>query len=343
MPAEWTIHNALWLAWPHDKISFGSLNEPEGKPDTERLSRVEARYVEIIKAVYRDETVKLLVLDTAMEGRVKDMLRGSGVDNNKINFIITDYADVWIRDYGPSFVKNEKTGEIGAVKWNYYSYGGKFPTLLKDDKVFDNLKAANFLWRPGIFMEGGAIEGNGRGVLVTTEECLLNPNRNPELDRMKIEKILKDHLGVEKIIWLQKGLINDHTDGHVDDLVKFIEPNTIVCAYEDSPSDPNFEILEKNFEILKNSTDQNGNPFRLIKLPMPRMDYRDGNKAPASYTNFYIGNKTVLVPVFRDVNDELALNIIRSCFPTRKVVGIESTDIVYGGGALHCITKEEPL
>ncbi len=344
MPAEWESHSAIWLAWPHDTITFGSLNEQDKKLDEGRLVRVESKYMEMIKAIYETEKVKLLVLNQKMKDKVEKLLQNAGIDTAKIVFIITEYADVWIRDYGPTFVKNV-AGEIAGVKWKYFSYGGKFPTLIKDNEVFLNLSHGVDwdMFQADIFMEGGAIEVNGKGVVLTTEECLLNSNRNPELNKEQTETHLKENLGASKVIWLKKGLENDHTDGHIDDIAKFVDANTILCAFEDDKLNPNFASLNENYQILQNNTDQDGQPFNLVKLPMPHMNYTDGMQAPVSYANFYIGNKTVLVPVYQDPNDEKALEIIKSHFPDRKIVGIDCRDIIYGGGAIHCITQQEPI
>ena len=333
MPAEWETHSATWLAWPHDKITF---------PD--RIEEVEKKFVEIIKILTEGEIVKLIVLDDEMKKRVENMLNLALVDKEKVVFYTTRYADIWIRDYGPTFIKHNQTGQLSLVKWNYNVYGEKFPTLLKDNEVFLNLKATlGEMVKPDIFMEGGAIEVNGEGVLITTKQCLLNKNRNSNLNIEQTEECLKDNIGVSKIIWLEEGLTNDHTDGHVDDILKFVNKDTILCAYEGSELDENFKILDANYKILEVSTDQDGKAFNLIKLPMPHMNYDDGTKAPVSYANFYIGNSVVLVPTYNDPNDTLALEIIGSYFKDRKVVGIDCSSIIYGGGAIHCITAQQPL
>ncbi len=334
MTAEWEKHSATWLAWPHDQTTF---------PD--RVEKVEKKYVEIIKALSEGEMVKLLVLDERMKARVEEILKIAGANLSNLEFFVTNYADVWIRDYGPTFLKNKSTNQVASVKWNYNVYGEKFPDLLKDNDVFLNLsELANLeMFKPEINMEGGAIEVNGAGVLVTTKQCLQNKNRNPELGSSQIENVLKQQLGVEAIIWLEEGLVNDHTDGHVDDIVKFVNQNTILCAYEDDPNDENFKILETNYKILEDATDSEGKSFNLVKLPMPHMNYDDGTKAPVSYANFYIGNSVVLVPTYNDKNDAAALSIVSSFFPDRKVVGVDCRDLIYGGGAIHCITQQQPL
>ena len=204
------------------------------------------------------------------------------------------------------------------------------------------------MFQPGIVMEGGSFEVNGDGVLITTEQCLLNPNRNPNLNKDEIEKYLKDCLGVNKILWLTRGLVGDHTDGHIDDLARFVSKNKILVAFEDDEKDENYQILLDNYTILSDATDQDGSKFELVKLPMAHIVYdkskpfEKGGKAPASYTNFYIGNNVVLAPTYNDSNDRKALEIIQSCFPDRKVVGIDCSDIIYGGGGIHCLTQQEP-
>lgn len=341
MPAEWEKHEGVWLAWPHDKISFPH----------EHLEKVETRYVEIIKALTSSETVMLLVLNKAMKQKVVEMLKKNGVDVSKVVFRITDYADVWLRDYGPMFVKNIKENKLVWVKWQYDAYSKKFPMLLKDNRVFYNLKIkidAPML-ESKMILEGGSIEQNGCGTILTTKQCLLDSGRNPNLTKKQIENNLKSFLGASKIIWLKQGLKNDHTDGHVDDIVKFVSTNTILCAYEENKNEENSQILKKNFEDLEKALDQDGKPFNIIKLQVPHLVYdkdkpfEAGNKAPASYTNFYIGNNVVLVPTYNDTNDENALKIIKSYFQDKKVIGIDSRDLIYGGGSIHCITQQQPL
>lgn len=345
MPAEWEKHSAVWLAWPHDTISFGSLNEPEGRMDKNRLQRVEQKFVEIIKAIHTTEEVELLVLDEEMKNKVEEMLKAASVDLKKITFHITPYADVWLRDFGPMFISNPKTRELAWIKWAYNAYNNKFPDLLKDNEVFFNLRKDidRRMFEPGMVLEGGSIEVNGNGACITTEQCLLENNRNPGFDRKKIERYLKGYLGVNKTIWLKKGLLNDHTDGHIDNVAKFVSANKILCAYEENPEEKNYEILKANYEILASTTDHEGKSFEVIKLPMPHMDFNDGKRAPASYANAYIGNGIVLAETFNDPNDAKALEIIQACFLDRKIVPIDCTDIIYGGGAIHCMTQQQPL
>ncbi|OGJ08989.1 hypothetical protein A2356_02840 [Candidatus Nomurabacteria bacterium RIFOXYB1_FULL_39_16] len=330
MPGEWEQHKATWLAWPNDDDFF------QGK-----MEKVKGVYLKIILALHKDEIIKILVLNQNIEDEVRNILRNSNVDVSKIVFYQTEYVDVWIRDYGPTFIKN--AGNLKWIKWNYDGYGGKFPELFPDNEVFNNLKkeVSGEKIDIDIAMEGGAIDSNGQGVVLTTEECLAL-NRNKDKSKIETEEILKNSLGAKRVIWLKKGIFNDHTDGHVDEVARFINPNKILLAYEENITDENYERLKENLEILEESTDQNGNKFEIIKLPMPHMKYDDDKKAPVSYANFYIGNRTVLVSLFNDENDEKAISIIKSCFPDREVVGIDCTDLIYGGGALHCITQQEP-
>ena len=332
MPAEWEPHSAVWLAWPYDEITF---------PD--RVNKAEAAFVKILGAVARSEAAELLVLDEEMEERAYGMLAEAGVDLTRINFHLTDYADVWLRDTGPIFVRNG-AGKTVITKWIFNSWGNKFPELLKDAAIPGMIAE----WKgipveePQIIIEGGAIDVDGEGMCLTTEQCLLNGNRNPGKSKPEIEKYLEKYLGVKKTVWLKKGLVNDHTDGHIDELARFVAPGRIVCAFEDDPRDENFAILMNNYETLTAATDITSRPFDVIKLPMPHVRYDDGSKAPVSYTNFYIGNTVVLVPTFNDENDKKALGILKECFPGRVVLGIDCSDIIYGGGAIHCVTQQQP-
>ena len=345
LPAEWEKHSAVWLAWPHDKISFGSLNEPEGTTNEKRLSIVEKQYVEIIKTLAPEEDIEHLVLNDEIKTKVSTMLTEAGVNLKDISFNVADYADVWLRDYGPLFISNTEIHEQAWVKWTYDAYGEQFQDLLKDNEVFFKLRGSigKRMFEPGLILESGAIEGNGKGTLITTEQCLLNSKRNPNIGKAEYEKYFTDYLNITKTIWLKKGLINDHTDGHIDEIARFVSPTKVLCAYEDDEQDENFNILDDNYNKLKSELDADKNPLEVIKLPMPHMKYTDGNKAPVSYCNFYIGNNVVLAAVFNDPNDTKALEIIQSCFPDRKVIPIDCSEIIYGGGAVHCMTQQQPM
>ena len=250
---------------------------------------------------------------------------------------------MWLRDTGPIFVK-DGSGKTVITKWLFNAWGNKFPELLKDSAIPEKIgKWKKFpVEKPGIIIEGGAIDVNGGGVCLTTEQCLLNENRNPGKTKADIEKYLEEYLGIRKTVWLKEGLVNDHTDGHIDELARFVAPGKIVCAYEDDPDDENYRILQANYKTLTEAADTNGKPFEVVKLPMPHVRYDDGSKAPVSYTNFYIGNTVVLAATFNDENDGEALEILRGSFPGREVEGIDCSDIIYGGGALHCMTQQQP-
>lgn len=336
MPAEWERHAGTWLAWPYDETTF---------PD--RVPQAENVFVEMIGAIADKETVRLLVVDDAMRHRTGTLAKKAGVDTAKIDFRVTQFTDVWTRDYGPIVLQSDHGKRQGWVKWIYNGYGKAddpyYAPLLVDNDVFDHINLPGQKFEPGIVLEGGSIEVNGEGVCLTTKQCLLNPNRNPGLSKAGMEQYLHDYLGVTKTIWLRQGLANDHTDGHIDEIARFVGPHTIVCAYEDDEADENFKILDNNYRVLKNASDANGKSFEVIKLPMPHMQYDDGTKAPVSYCNFYIANDVVLAATFNDPNDAKALEILQSLFPTRKVVGIDCSDVIYGGGAIHCMTMQEPL
>jgi agmatine deiminase len=332
MPAEWAPHSATWLAWPYDEETF---------PD--RVEKVEMALAYIVNALNKCELVELLVLDEEMMLRASEVIHSAGTDPSEINFHITEYADIWLRDSGPIFVKNSK-GEIVISNWQFNAWGNKFPELLIDGDIpekvtqWTNIPSVN----ADLVLEGGAIEINGAGTCLTTEQCLQNKNRNPGMSKEDIEKFLYDNLGITKTVWLKEGLTNDHTDGHIDELARFVSENKIVCAYEENSEDENYQILQDNYRKLLNSSDSNGNPFNIVKLPMPHLWYEDGTKAPVSYTNFYIGNKVVLAPTFNDKKDIEALEILQTCFPDRDIIAIDCTDIIYGGGAIHCITQQQP-
>ncbi len=331
MPAEWGKHDAIWLAWPHDPTTFSS-----------GVEKVEETYVQIVKLIHNEEYVNLFVKDNAMKKRIKDLFERRNIDLERIRFFEFEYADVWFRDYGPIFVMNQDQ-KLAMVHWIFNSWGEKYEELLKDAQIPQVINKTMCLncFEPGIVLEGGSIDVNGKGTLLTTEQCLLNKNRNAHIGKKEIEKYLKDYLGVTHIIWLKCGIAGDDTDGHVDDLARFVNPTTVVCAYEEG-NDENTEPLRKNYEILCQSTDQDGKKLKIVKLPMPGKIEFNKKRLPASYTNFYIGNKTVLVPTFESKNDAIALSILKKLFPTRKVVGLDCVDLICGFGAIHCISQQQP-
>lgn len=331
MPAEWERHEAVWLSWPYDLDSF-----PE-------IGRVERAYVSIIKTIHESEIVNLLVKDEPMMNGTVDLLGAAGVDLSRVRFHVVGYADVWFRDYGPTFVVNREKKRLAMVAWIFNAWGEKYPGLMEDARIpgviNEDLRMNCFL--PGIVFEGGSIDVNGLGAVLTTEQCLLNRNRNPGLGREEIEGYLRDYLGAGKVIWLKQGIAGDDTDGHVDDVARFVNPTTVLCAFEEDPEDENYLPLKENYELLSSAADQDGNPLRVIKLPMPgRVGGEE--RLPASYANFYIGNEVVLVPVFGHRNDSVALKIIQEAIPERKVVGINCREMAYGLGTIHCISQQQP-
>jgi len=248
----------------------------------------------------------------------------------------------WCRDHGPMFVV--RGGELAVVDWDYNAWGGKYPPFDRDDAVPAAVATALGVrvFTPGVVMEGGSLDVNGRGALLTTESCLLNPNRNPQLDRAAIEGYLRDFLGVTTVIWLGDGIAGDDTDGHVDDLTRFVATDVVVTVVEDDPADENYRPLRDNLARLRAARDQDGRPLTVLALPMPRPVVHDGQRLPASYANFYVGNAVVLVPTFADPADARALAVLGRCFPGRRIVGIDSCDLVWGLGAFHCATQQQP-
>ncbi len=333
MPAEWEPHAAVWLAWPHDRLTF-----PKG------LESVEENYLQIIEALYQSESIHLCVTNEEMKQRVVERIKSKGINLSRVHLHLFDYADVWFRDYGPIFLVHREEKHLAMVHWYFNAWGQKYETHLKDTRVpsFIHKKMTIPYFEPEMVLEGGSIDVNGMGTLLTTEQCLLHPSRNPHLQKEEIEETLKAYFGVSHIIWLKNGISGDDTDGHVDDIARFVNPTTVVCAFESDENDENFPILKENFERLLDSTDQDGNALDVIRLPMPGPVHGDGERLPASYANFYIGNETVLVPHFGHENDSAALEVLQSLFSTRRVTGLRCDDLIYGFGALHCITQQQP-
>lgn len=332
MPAEWEPHEAVWLSWPHNPVTF---------PD---IPAVEEAYFELITRLHTSDRIEIFVPTAVIHRRVRSRLREKGVDLDRVILHTNDYSDVWIRDYGPTFVLNRALGEVAMVRWNFNAWGGKYDDQIRDGRIPQLMNRWMNLpvYEPGIVLEGGSIDVNGKGTVLTTRSCLLNPNRNPHLSADEIEEKLREYLGVEKIIWLNDGIVGDDTDGHIDDIARFVNPTTVVCAYETDVADANYPALHDNYEILRQSSDQNGRPLSVIKLPMPAKVEADGERYPASYTNFYIGNTVVIVPIFNDPNDEEAIRILKEIFPGREVIGINARAMVEGYGTFHCASQQQP-
>lgn len=333
MPAEWEPHEGTWLAWPHC--------EPHWPGKFETIPPV---YREIVRAlVNAEEKVFICVNDANMEKEARIVIGEKILNSGAIFFYHIPTNASWSRDHGPIFVKN-KQGQTIITDWIFNGWGEKWPWD-KDDKVPQRI--AEILKIPlistNIVLEGGSIEVNGNGTLLTTEQCLLNKNRNPHLNREQIEKYLHDYLGAINILWLKKGIVGDDTDGHIDDLARFINPETVICALEENPQDENFKILKENFEDLKKMKLENGKLLNVIPIPMPEPVFYENERLPASYINFYITNKAVLIPVFRCARDQEILKIFEKFFKTRKIIGIDCVDLIWGLGAIHCSTQQQPL
>ncbi len=332
MPAEWEPHAGTWLSFPRpDGISFPGLYD-----------RVPGLWLRMIEELSTGEDVHVNVSDADDERRVAALVAGSSAVRERVHLHRISTNEPWCRDHGPIFVT--RPGEVAVVDWGYNAWGGKYPPFDRDDAVPQQVAEVLGLraFHPGIVMEGGSLDVNGRGTLLTTESCLLNPNRNPTLDRTAIEKTLGDYLGVRHVVWLGDGIVGDDTDGHVDDITRFVAADTIVTVVEDDPGDENHAPLRANLERLHAARDQDGKPFTIVELPMPGPVVREDQRLPASYANFYVGNAVVLVPTFADPNDARALAALARCFPTRRVIGIDSRDLVWGLGAFHCATQQQP-
>ena len=332
-PAEFAKHTATWLSWPHKEASW------PGKIET-----IYPRYAEFIKLVAEGEKVNINVLDEAMKQKALHHLMEAGVDLKNVQFFHHPTNDAWCRDHGPAFLINPVQKKKMIVDWGYNAWGGKYPPFDLDD-VIPTLIAKYYnmpVVYPGIVMEGGSVEFNGRGTLLTTRACLLNPNRNPQLNQEQIEKFLNDYYGVNHILWLGDGIIGDDTDGHIDDLTRFVNEDTVVTVIEENKQDENYDILQENLKELKTLRLENGKPLNIVELPMPSPVVYEDQRLPASYANFYIANKYVVVPTFRGEQDDKALSILQQCFSDRKVVGIDSTDIIWGLGSFHCLSQQEP-
>lgn len=327
MPAEWEPHQATWIAWPHNKEDWPG-----------RFTPIPWVYAEIVRKLSQVENVRILVQGEALQQSAVRMLRRNGARLEAVEFFPYPTDRVWTRDYCPLFVKN-RSGEVAITDWIFNGWA-KYPNHRRDDAIPSLLAKRLGLraWSPGMVLEGGSIDVNGRGLLLTTEECLLSPvqARNPGLTRKQIEAAMKDYLGVRRVLWLRNGVAGDDTHGHVDDLARFVTPETVVIASESDKSDVNYEPLRENYELLRASG------LRVVKLPMPAPVVFMGQRLPASYANFYIANGLVLVPTFNDPQDRVALATLAKLFPGREVVGIHSVELIWGLGALHCMTQQQP-
>lgn len=336
MPAEWEPHEATWLSWPHKKESWPGAFEP-----------IPGVFVEITRRLAESEIVRINVADELMAAEVRGLLKDGGVNLDAVRFHLIPTDDSWARDHGPIYLVREVRGqrERAIVDWGYNAWGNKYPPFDLDDVVPQRIaeESGEPIFLPGIVMEGGSLDVNGRGTLLTTESCLLNPNRNPHLMREQIEWYLREYLGLDRILWLGDGIVGDDTDGHIDDLTRFVSPNTVVTVIEDDPTDENYRPLRANLDRLRTMKDERGHSLRIVSLPMPGPIFLGDQRLPASYANFYIANRIVLAPTYRDPNDTRTIAILSELFPDRRVLGIDCTDLIWGLGSIHCVTQQQPM
>jgi len=334
-PAEFAPHRATWLSWPHKEASWPG-----------KIQTIFPYYSQFVKELAKGEEVCINVNDTAMELFATECLQKEGVDLSRVSFYHHPTNDAWCRDHGPAFLVNP-AAEIKKVivDWNYNAWGGKYPPYDLDDIVPTSIgqQLGIPVYHPDIIMEGGSVEFNGAGTLLTSECCLLNKNRNPHLNRDQIEEYLRNYYGVQQVLWVTEGIEGDDTDGHIDDTARFVNADTVLTVIEDDREDENYELLQMNRRQLSAMRLLNGKQLNIIDLPMPDPVIYEGQRLPASYANFYIGNQSVIVPTFRCEKDALALDIIQQSFPDRRVVGIDSTEIIWGLGSFHCLSQQEPL
>jgi agmatine deiminase len=346
MPAEWEPHEATWIAWPHNRNDWPGKFEP-----------IAWVYAEIVRNLARHERVEIIVNDAAAEKRAGKVLERANAISEKIRFHRWPTDRVWTRDSGCTFVKIQRwdsmslRGSLAAINWRFNAWA-KYSNWRKDQKIGALMANAAGASKLGpifrdkrVVLEGGSIDVNGRGTLLTTEECLLGKiqQRNPGMKRSDYEKAFAKYLGIKSVIWLKSGISGDDTHGHVDDITRFVTPDTVVSVIESDPNDVNYEPLRENIRRLRAAADQDGNALAIVELPMPRPIIFENRRLPASYANFYVANGVVLVPVFNDPNDRIALDVLADVFPEREVVGIYCGDLIWGFGAIHCMTQQQPV
>jgi agmatine deiminase len=333
-PAEFAPHVATWLSWPHKEASWPG-----------KIESIYPGYSLFVKYLAESELVRINVANEQLKNTATGHLLKAGVNMDKVEFFLHPTNDAWCRDHGPAFLINPAAeNKKVIVDWNYNAWGNKYPPYDLDD-VIPTLIGKHFdipVYHPGIVMEGGSVEFNGKGTLLTSTACLLNKNRNPHLNRQQIEEYLCNYYGVEQVLWVDEGIIGDDTDGHIDDTVRFTNEDTVITVIEENKNDENYDLLQTNLKQLQQMRLLNGKQLNIVELPMPDEIVYEDQRLPGSYANFYISNKHVIVPTFRCAKDDKALDIIAGCFPEREVVGIDSTDIIWGLGSFHCLSQQEP-
>ncbi len=334
-PAEFEPHEATWLSWPHKEASWPG-----------KIHTIYPNYSLFVKYLALSEKVRINVIDETMKAFAIEQLQKAGADLSQVEFFLHPTNDAWCRDHGPAFLVNPNAAQKKViVDWNYNAWGNKYPPYDLDD-VIPTLIGKHFnlpVYHPEIVMEGGSVEFNGKGTILTSTCCLLNLNRNPHLSRAQVEQYLFDYYGMEQVLWVNEGIVGDDTDGHIDDTIRFVNEDTVLTVVETDKQDENYELLQTNLKQLKQMRLLNGKQLNIIELPMPDAVVYEDQRLPASYANFYISNKHVIVPIYQCNKDDKALSIIATAFPEREVVGIDSTDIIWGLGSFHCLSQQEPL
>jgi agmatine deiminase len=333
-PAEWEKHDATWLSWPHKESTWPG-----------KIEKIYSVYSHFIGILAEGERVCINVNDKAMQEKAESHLNQAGVDLKQVEFFIHPTNDAWCRDHGPSFlIRSSVMHPKAIVDWKYNAWGGKYPPYDLDDRIPTLISTQYCIpcFTPEIIMEGGSVEFNGKGTVLTTKSCLLNPNRNPLCTQDQIEEYLIQYYGVDQVLWLDKGIEGDDTDGHIDDLTRFVNENTVVTIVAHQRNHPDYEILKSNVKALESMRLLNGEFLNIIELPVPKPYIYEGQLLPCSYANFYISNAAVIVPTFEDHMDEIALNVLSNCFKNRKVIGLNSKDIIWGLGSFHCLSQQEP-
>ena len=329
------MHEATWLSWPHKEASWPG-----------KLETIYPNYSLFVKYLAQSEKVRINVVDAAMQAAATAHLIKAGVNMDQVSFYLHPTNDAWCRDHGPAFLINPAANQKKViVDWNYNAWGNKYPPYDLDD-VIPTLIGKHFdipVYHPEIIMEGGSVEFNGTGTILTSTSCLLNPNRNSHLNRDQIENYLFDYYCANQVLWVEEGIVGDDTDGHIDDTIRFVNEDTVLTVVESNKNDENYSILQDNLAQLKQMRLLNGKQLNIVELPMPDAVIYEDQRLPASYANFYISNKYVIVPTFRSAMDDRALTIIAEAYSNREVVGIDSTDIIWGLGSFHCLSQQEPL
>lgn len=332
-PAEFAQHEATWLSWPHKEASWPG-----------KIHAIYPAYAQFIKYLAQSELVRINVADETMKAFASQHLVEAGVAMENVAWFFHPTNDAWCRDHGPAFLLHNYGNKKAIVDWGYNAWGGKYPPFDLDD-VIPTLIGKHYqlpVFHPGIVMEGGSVEFNGAGTILTSTSCLLNENRNPHLQQAEIERLLCDFYGQQQVLWVDEGIVGDDTDGHIDDTIRFVNSHTVIAVVEENEDDDNYLLLQNNLNQLKQMRLLDGKPLTIIELPMPDPVIYEDLRLPASYANYYICNKYVIVPTFRCAKDDIALQIIQSAHPERTVVGIDSVDVIWGLGSFHCLSQQEP-